>query len=506
MHALLAPVLAQVVTLGLADRLEARYVVSATQRDANGVTTIPAVRQFDGINTTTPSGVVKFDLRRASISVGYAPTLTLVPLIETPREFLVYHRALLAADYRFKHTTVAIGTTAGYGERDFALEALMPRTTAGTTPQPNQATPDNRQNPNPPNGTPPPAGGTTAGTTGTGNTQGGTTPGNTGPQTIRPVAGKVNFADFRSFLSINHAVSRPLTLRLQGGYGISGGTTEADRKNYPVATGPDATLAARYTADPRNAFVTTLTAVYVRKTPDPEIPNSGTRTYYATLTEDYVHGFTRQTLGIFGAGVSFSRQRGDADLAALYSIYPVLRAGVSHSGRVAQGMLTVTADVNTQPLVDLNTARVDPRIGTNLAVMWNRDRFSLIANGASTISVQREGVRAFSSVLTSVTARYDLGAGFGADLGGRTAFQRYYGQDTIPQTWVMFMGVTYNFLQPFNEPRPRKAAATGGGGAAPGDAKGGAAGGAAAAGVKGGAGAKGGGGGPGGGATGGGAQ
>jgi len=493
MHALLAPVLAQVITLGLADRLEARYVASATQRQPDGTTSIPAVRQFDGINTTTPAARVQFDLRRASISLGYAPTLTLVPLIEAPREFLVYHRASLTADYRWKRTTVALGEVVGYGERDFALESLMPRTTAGTTPQPNQAAPNAQRDPNTPNApnaNPPPAGGTT-GTTGT---QGGAAPGGTTPGGVRPYApgtGKINFSEFRSFLTLNHAFSRPLTLRVQGGYSISGGTTEQDRKSYPRTRGPDATLALRYEADPRNALVTTLTGVYTKS--DTELHN---RAYYTTLTEDYLHRFSRLTSGIVGAGLSFGRTQQDLGLGLpLYSVYPVLRAGLAHSSRVAQGMLTVTADVNTAPAMDLNTATVDPRIGTILSAMWTRERFSFIANASSTISIQRKESHTFDSILTTATARYDLGAGFGADLGARTTFQRYNGQDTIPQTWVMFLGVTYVFLQPFNEPRPRKAAVAAGGVAAPGkgDEKGDPAGGAPAGGGKGGATGKGGG-------------
>jgi hypothetical protein len=370
MHALLAPVLAQLVTLGLADRLEGRYVIGYGQK------------QFDGINTTTPGGTVRFDLRRASISLGYAPTLTLVPLIETPRELLVYHRGFLSADYRWKRTSVSLGQSIGYGDRDFQLEALMPRqTTAGTTPYPQgQQTPTNQAGQTP-NGTPP-AGGTSSGATGgTGGTGGtGAAPGTTTPGGVRPYqedTGKVRFADFRSFLTVTHAVSRPLSLRLLAGYTISGGTTADDRKSYPVTRGPDATLAARYTADARNALVTTLTGVYTKN-------DNGNQGYYATLTEDYVHGFTRETLGIFGTGVSFGRTAQAGGLP-LYSIYPTFRAGVTHASKLAQGMLMLTLDVNTAPAMDLNTATVDPRIGTTASVIWTRDRFSLLASAASTI-------------------------------------------------------------------------------------------------------------------------
>jgi hypothetical protein len=441
MHALLAPVLAQLVTLGLADRLEGRYVIGYGQK------------QFDGINTTTPAGTVRFDLGRASIRLGYAPTLTIVPLFETPRELLLYHRGYLGAEYRWKRTTVSLGQAAGYGDRDFQLEALMPRqTTAGTTPYPQgQQTAANPAGQTP-NGTP-----AAGGTGGTGAAPGGTTPGGVRP--YQQDTGKINFADFRSFLALTHAVSRPLSLRLLAGYTISGGTTAADRQLYPLTHGPDATLAARYTADARNALVTTLTGVYTKT-------ENGNRGAYTTLTEDYLHGFTRQTLGIVGAGVSFGRTEPPGGLP-LYSIYPMLRVGVVHASRLAQGIFTVTLDVNTAPAMDLNTATVDPRIGTTASASWTRERFSLVATAASTISIQREQSHTFDSILTSATARYDIGAGFATDLGTRTTFQRYNGQDTIPQTWVMFFAVSYTFLQPLNAPRAQKAAATGGGGAAP---------------------------------------
>jgi len=459
MHGLLAPVLAQIVTLGLAERLEARYIVTSGNGQAPGANAAQvAPNTFDGINTTTPAGALSFDLRRASITIAYAPRFTLVPLFETPRELLVLHRGLVSADYHWRRTTFGVGASASYGERDFQLEALMPRQTVPVSAPTTQGQPTSPTQPGqtPPNQNPPAGGTANSGApSGTGSV--------TTPTRPTQTAGPVYYAEFRTFATLEHAISRPFSLRFAVGYYKSGAIHEADRINYPISQGPDTTISGRYTVDSRNIFTSNLTAVYTRN-------ELGNKAFYSTLSEDYSHKFSRHTTGIVGAGVSFGRTE-PAGYLPLYSIYPTFRVGIAHSSRLARGVLTLTLDVNSTPAMDLNYATVDPRIGTIANIMWARDRFSIAANAASTLSITRSAYHTFDSILTSLTAAYNIGAGFSVDAGSRTTWQRYDNQQTIPQTWVFFAGISYNFSDALNPPHHAGAGAALGAGAAPGAKK-----------------------------------
>lgn len=438
MHGLLAPILAQLVTLALGDRIEGHYIINDHRQ------------YFEGSNITTAGARLTLDWRRASLTFGYAPVLTIVPLVSTPREFLLYHRALLGGQYRFRRTTLSLAATAGFGERDFVREAYL----AGTGPLPAAAPTQAQGTPadttkNPPTGTTPPGSTTGGGTTtppagGASNGTGSATTTATRPA----VPGHpLPYGETRATAAVDHIVSKQIGLRFAAGYFASGGTSTEAQANYPIARGPDATAALRYTLDTRNVFVTTLTGQLVHN--EPLEGQGGGDTFVTTLNEDYNRQFTRHTSGVVGAGVSFGRTAPIGGLP-LYSIYPTGRLGMTHDARVARGKLLLSIIASTNPVLDLTSARVDPRMGFAFNVSWSRDRFSVAASGSSSVSMTRSETHAFDSVFATLTSAYNLGSGFGVDGGARAVFQSYGGTTYVQPSLVFFIGLTWGIVEPLN--------------------------------------------------------
>jgi hypothetical protein len=133
MH-LLAPILGQLLTLGLSDRTEARYVANETEE------------HFEA--STQPAAGIDLSYRRTSLRFGYAPIITVLPLESEPREIFTFHTAFVAASHNFRHTSFSISQSAGYGEMNFQSQALAPVATTPTTGTPN--TPVDPAQPNTP--------------------------------------------------------------------------------------------------------------------------------------------------------------------------------------------------------------------------------------------------------------------------------------------------------------------------------------------------------------------
>ncbi len=419
MHGLLAPVMAQLVTLTLGDRVEAQYVISDQ----------PA--WFDSSNTATPGATLKLDWRRTQLTLGYAPTLTLAPLQESPRELLISHGAFIEGQYRWKRTTLILNQTASYGERDLRREALAGA--AGAAPPGAQQNPP-AQNPAQP----------TPGTGATPGTGGAVTPGVTDtPNAVTPaLASLVRYGAFRSSGALEHSLSQALSVRLAGGYAVAGGMDRESQRALPLARGPDGSAAASYALDGRNSFTTTLTSQLI-------FNQNGSNAFLATAGEDYTHKFTPRTSTIVGAGVAFGRTE-PANGLPLYSIYPTGRARVAHTSRLARGNLTVALGATTAPILDLRTAVVDPQLGFDTTAIWTRRRLSLTLTGAASVSMAPREPSSFASVQTGLVAGYDLGLGFRLDGGVRGVWQRYGRETLIQPSAVLFAALVWGAAIPLN--------------------------------------------------------
>jgi hypothetical protein len=466
MHVLLAPVFAQLLTLGLTDRVDGNYITSSYR--AKGVT---ENNYFEAKNTTTPNATLVFDWRHASITFGYAPSLTIVPLEGPDPEFLVYQQGFFGAQYAWRHTTLNLTQTAGYGQRDFYKETLMPNQ-APPAATPPQQTPGGETNTGNTGTNTPPANTGTAGTgttggsptTGTGGTTtGGTTGGTpgTGGTAIPAHPHPTRYGAFRTLVTLDQAVTRDVSWHAGVGYSITGGMTTDARKTYPLTYGPDANASVRYAVDARNTLTTIASAQMVTN-------DAGTNALLLIGGEDYSHQFSRQTMFLAGAGISFGRSEpplkypGGAPIEyvnglrlPVYGVYPTARVSLTHTERAGNSTVTLATGAATTPVVDITSATLDPRVGAFATASWALQRFSLTANGLTVISVAKtqtnKNTTSFGSVTASLTAHYDLKSGFLLDGGVRSIWQQYGGNTLVAPTLVIFFAVSWVGLLPVNE-------------------------------------------------------
>src|SRR5450432_3170664 len=149
MSPLFGPILAQLVTLGLSDRSEARHVVTDDSYSEVG---------------TYPHVSLNFGWRHATLTLGYGPSLTLTPLEAKDPSLVVFHSASLSMSNRWRRTTVTASESLGYGEVDFRTQALAAPGTAPVTSVPGDMTGLPAGNTSGGTTTPPANGGTGAGT------------------------------------------------------------------------------------------------------------------------------------------------------------------------------------------------------------------------------------------------------------------------------------------------------------------------------------------------------
>ena len=128
MSPLLAPVLAQLVTLQLGDRTEARYTGYV------GDSTVAP--QASG--STSPMVGLTVNNRRAVLQLAYVPSLTLSPLNDTPRQLYVFHTAAASAGYRWRRTTAQLGSTFSMGTLALRLAAVQGVFAAAQARQPRE--------------------------------------------------------------------------------------------------------------------------------------------------------------------------------------------------------------------------------------------------------------------------------------------------------------------------------------------------------------------------------
>ncbi len=107
MLSLLAPILAQLVTVSAGDRTEGRVVVIGdTHYEA-------MVRPLLGLTLSD---------RRLQLQLSYSPSFTLTPIEADPR-WLIFHNGIFSANYVWRLTTVTASQYVGFGEQNFRVLA-----------------------------------------------------------------------------------------------------------------------------------------------------------------------------------------------------------------------------------------------------------------------------------------------------------------------------------------------------------------------------------------------
>jgi hypothetical protein len=421
MH-LLAPILGQLLTLGLSDRTEARYV--ADEDDEH----------FEA--STQPAAGIDLSYRRTSLRIGYAPVITVLPLEREPREVFSFHTGFIGASHSFRHTTFGISQAVGYGEANFESQALAPPATTPTTGSPNPPVDSPQPNaPNAPPAQPAPGGGETPGGPGA---EPGASSG-----TVRATDQLVKYVSLRTSAEISHRLGRFTSIQGGLGYTVTGGADEESRSLYPTVRGPDARATLSYALNARNLLSSTLSAQYA---------TSGDSTETLSLAFDQIwhHDFSPRTAGELGAGLTYAHSPQENGSIA-HSFYPAGRASITHNQRFARGVLNMNASAGGAPVLDFTTAAIDPRLFVAAGLGWGRDRFSVSVGGGTSVSLSGSDEQdAFSALNASAGVGYYLGVGFSADGGVRGAWQQVGGEDRIPPTAAAYLALSWHIGIPLN--------------------------------------------------------
>jgi len=420
MSPLFAPILAQLVTLSVGDRTEARYLESDDKR-------------FEA--STDLGAVLAFRWRRADLSLSYGPSLLLTPLERQPRELLVFHNAAFGSTHRWHDTSVSLLSNLSFGDINFRVAALRApgarQTAAG--PGAGGAEPTTGEDGAEP--AQPSAGASAEPAQG-----GGTTPDSAATPQVRTFNRSVRYFASTTTLSLSHELNRHLSLGSYVAYTIGGGMDAQAQADYPVASGwqAGASGAHIYRLSVRDSFSTSLSAQQAWS-------SNGNVVTTLLGNEDWSHALGRRTSSTLGAGVSLSRFSQDNGLEAI-SVFPTFTAGLGHEELLARGNLSLGVVAYSAPALDPLRATIDPRVGVGSNIGWSRDRFSMNASGGAALSIAdpANDAGAIDSLEGAFITAYRVSEGVLVDAGIRGAAQDF--QDTatlIPPSWACFVGVSF---------------------------------------------------------------
>jgi hypothetical protein len=433
MLSLFAPVLGQLITLGVHDRTEGRFV-RAEQPGLVAAPIAPAVvpqtSRFEAV--TTPSAVLTLSWPRYDLAVGYGVSFLLTPLESKPRDLLVLHYATLTTSYRFRLTTITLNSTAIFGDVNFQTEALRnpaspESSTTGRDPTlPNNGAPSNGNTAN---------GGSTPAQPGAG-----TTPPAT-PQSQPAVPQTVRYVSSNTTLTVSHRLSRQLTLGAFATYSLAEGTNTRSRAAYPLTRGDTEGVVAShvYGFTTRDSFNSTVTGQRAGS-------SNGNIVWSVVANEIWAHAFNQRTSSALGGGISGSRFSQPDGLVA-YSVFPNFFAGLSHQEQLARGTLSMLANAYTAPVLDPLRATIDPRVGVNGGLGWNRKRFASMLTGGVALSIAATDANAgaFDNYQAALVMSYRATDWLGFDTGARVAEQKYQNQTQVPLSYLVYVGVDLGY-------------------------------------------------------------
>jgi hypothetical protein len=417
---LLAPVFAQLITLGVHDRTEARYLHTYEQR-------------YEA--STDPGVELSFAWPRYDFSLGYGASLTLTPLEEKPRELLVYHQASFDTSYRFRHTVLSLNSSGSFGEVNFQTQALQTATPlepdeAGETPAGGE--PTNAGQPNQP------ADPAQPGEPGAGQTP---VPGATQPLQPRIEDRAVRYGTWSSTANVTHTPTRAVTLSASVGYTMAGALEQEDRVGYPLTRGWTAGVTATHALvlSARDGLATSLSLQQAWS-------SNGNRATSAVGNETYNHKFDKRLSSFVGVGVSVSRISQPNGLVAI-SIFPSSSVGLNYQRLLGRGTLSMSLGAFSAPVLDPLRATIDPRLGSAASISWSRDRFNTALSGAAAISTAPKDANAgaFDSYQASYAAGYQVVDWLALEAGARFAKQQYQATTTVPFSYAAFVALNLGY-------------------------------------------------------------
>jgi len=424
MLTLLAPILAQLVTLNVGDRTAVRYLsVGNTHLEGS----------------TAPSVGLNFGWKRGSIGLAYSPSFTVRPLERSPREVLVFQFASVNASYAWRKTTLSLMEGLGYGQFTLQVQALAdPGANPASNPTPGSTTSTGGTN------SPTTPGGTTPG--GTNGNMAGTTkePNPRATNQLKYNDQVIRYGTSTTTVALAHTVSRTVAVGANASYSIGSGLGDS-KDEYPLITGARVGAFASHSlvVSRRDDFTSSIAAQY-------SVSSLGNRAWSAFANEGWAHKLDGRTSTRLSGGLAATRFSQNDGLIG-YSIYPTFSAGINYTGRFEGGRLSLGATVGAAPYLDTLRATVDPRLGAGLGAGWSRKRFYTGLGAGAAISLSNDNKQgAVNSVGASIGAGYQLADSVSLDGGASTGWQTFEGTTIIPKSWSGFIGITFGTSVPLN--------------------------------------------------------
>ncbi|HEX2875901.1 MAG TPA: hypothetical protein VHP33_31840 [Polyangiaceae bacterium] len=398
---LLAPLFAQLITIGVQDRTETRHVALND-------------RHYEA--QTSPGAKLTLSWKHSDLALRYGASLLVLPLESRSRDLLVYHTGGFDWTYRLRRTTFTFTDTTSYGELNFQTLALNNPAAAAEQPADD---PGAEPAPTP-------------------------TPTDQPPGTVRQV--KLLNRTIRNVTSVTSVnVTHKATRQLQFGggatYSLSGAAQRAERRDYPLVTSLSFNLVGAHTTRLSTHDSLVLNANLL----DTWASNNNHATT-ASLVDTWQHAFNRRSFSYLGGGMSMLRLSQDTGLIA-YTILPTALAGLGHNERLARGTLALQLGVFSAPVPDQLRGTVDPRVGGNAGLAWTRDRFRTALAGNATASLAERGndAGAFDGYAASSVTAYQFRDWVSAELGGRLAKQVFQRQTLLPLSYSVFVALTFGY-------------------------------------------------------------
>jgi hypothetical protein len=397
--ALLPAIVAQVLSAGIGDRIEARAVFEQDDRRIeaeNGA--------YAAVALTYPW---------LTLRLAYSPSVTLAPIESSPRVLSLTHTVDGTADsnltvYQRARFSVGVHLGLSYRQEDFRDQLYGSSTPSNVGAKP----------PATPPGTPPSDA--------------------SAADAVRADSPTTRYGTATAGVSFTENLSRRSTLTESAGYSASIGLDGYSRTLYPFAHGPSGAISYLYAWSPRDTLTTNLNGEVTFS------PSTDGRAYRFDFDQRWLHLFSRQTTGFMSLGVSYTRSE-SRDVSREAEIYPTVAAGISYSTRAAGGELSLGMGVSYSPVLDRTRLIFDPRIGVSGGVGWTKRRWRLYAATETTVSVSRDNPGSLSAASGRAGVEYDIGSGFAADAGVRGVWEFYEGSETIAPTWEAFIGLSWGY-------------------------------------------------------------
>jgi hypothetical protein len=428
MFSLVGPILAQLTTVGVAARTEARVVVA----EAPANPTVTASRSYGahyeaGVYPTIGATLTE---KRLQLRAAYSPAFTVTPLESSSRELLVLHMITAGGSYGWRRTSLTIGNTVSFGEQNFRVLATSSTPGASPTPPAGSATPPTTGSGSAGTGAPATGGSTVPGAP--------TTPGVGGPaNAIPPVNRSLRFLNYSANLGVGHNLSQSITLGASAGYGYAGPRDAEWHVIYPTVQGPSLAFTARDQLSFADAINAGLSLQYA-------FSSSGSRTWNSNGTAGWTHRFNTQTSSSLSGGAGIARNSLPNGTIS-YTIYPTFSAGLVHEKRLKPGFLTLGVSTTAAPALDFNSLVIDPRLSFAASAAYTRDSFFANASIGTAYSISDQTRGSFSGFGGGAGLGYRFSTYVAVDGGVRVAYQAYQGATSLPFTYAGYVGVSVGF-------------------------------------------------------------